>query len=122
MHDDDTSDPQPDPQSGLDALERWLKANAERWRESNHINLGELTELPEEDRQALLKILAWGAGIGLGALGLYLGKRAADGIAQSDLPETLRHLESLPVEILERIRAGWSGNARRGQRIIIPDE
>jgi hypothetical protein len=111
-----------DPSNGLESLERWLKANAERWRESNHINFGEFNELPEEDRQALLKILAVGAGIGLGALGLYLGKRAADGIAQTDLPETLRRLENIPVEILERIRAGWSGSARRGQRIIIPDE
>ncbi len=110
-------------QHGIESFERWLKANAERWRESGgHINLGELSELPEEDRQALLKMLAWGAGIGLGALGLYLGKRAADGIAQSDLPEALRRLESLPAEIVERIRAGWNGTARRGQRVIIPDE
>ncbi len=111
-----------DPSTGLEALERWLRANAERWRENSHINLGEITELPEEDRQALLKILAWGAGIGLGVLGLYLGKRAADGIAQTDLPETLRRMEGIPQEILERIRSGWSGTARRGQRIIIPDE
>lgn len=120
MH--NASDPQPDPRQGLESLERWLKANAERWRENPHINLGELNDLPEADRQALLKILAWGAGIGLGALGLYLGKRAADGIAQTDLPETLRRLENLPIEILERLRAGWGGHARRGQRIIIPDE
>jgi len=108
---------------GLSEFERQLQTGVERLRSGQaHFDLGDMSELPEEQRKLLLRLLALGAGLGLGALGLYLGKRAVDGIEQTDLPEVLRELENLPKEIVERIRAGWSGTGRRGQRIIIPDE
>jgi len=107
----------------LSAFERQLKDFAERIRENRgRFDVGELNDLPEEDRKFLLRLLAIGAGLGVGALGLYLGKRAAEGVAQTDLADVLRHIEGLPAEIVERIRAGWNGMARREQRIIIPDE
>ncbi len=108
---------------GLSEFERQLQTGVERLRSGQgHFDLGDLSELPEEQRKLLLRLLALGAGLGIGALGLYLGKRVVDGIEQTDLPDVLRELENLPREIVERIRAGWSGTGRRGQRIIIPDE
>lgn len=108
---------------GLSDFERQLQTGVEQLRSGQaHFDLGDMSELPDEQRKLLLRVLAVGAGLGLGALGLYLGKRAVDGIEQTDLPEVLRELENLPREIVERIRAGWSGTGRRGQRIIIPDE
>lgn len=107
----------------LSTFERQLKDIAQRIRDNRgHFDVGEVNNLPEEERKLLLRLLAIGAGLGVGALGLYLGKRAAEGVAQTDLPDTLRHLENLPTEIVERIRAGWNGLSRREQRIIIPDE
>jgi hypothetical protein len=109
--------------AGLSEFERQLQAGVDRLRSGQtRFDLGEFGELPEEQRKLLLRLLALGAGLGIGALGLYLGKRAVDGIEQTDLPDVLKELENLPREILERIRSGWSGTARRGQRIIIPDE
>ncbi|HEX6819783.1 MAG TPA: hypothetical protein VF120_15505 [Ktedonobacterales bacterium] len=106
---------------GLAAFERQLKADTERLREE--IAQIDLSDLSDEQRKLLLRLLALGAGLGAGALGLYLGKRAADGIAQSDLPRALEQLETLPREIVERIRAGWSGaTTSRGRRIVIPED
>lgn len=114
-----------DGQQGLSAFERQLKSDAERLRQE--FGQIDLTELTEEQRKLLLRLLALGAGVGVSALGLYLGKRAADGIAQSDLPRALEQLENLPREIVERIRAGWNGNgwgnpSGRGRRIVIPED
>jgi hypothetical protein len=117
-HQDYFSDPE-----RLAAFERRVKDFAERLRQyEGRLDLSELGDLPDEERKFLLGLLAVGAGIGLGAIGLYLGKRVADGVARTDLPQALRQMETLPAEIAARIRAGWSGMARREQRIIIPDE
>lgn len=106
---------------GLAAFERQLKADAERLRDE--IGQLDVADLSDEQRKLLLRLLALGAGVGAGALGLYLGKRAVDGIAQSDLPRALEQLETLPREIVERIRAGWNGSAiSRARRIIIPED
>lgn len=108
-------------QQGLSAFERQLKADTERLREE--ISQFDLSDLSDEQRKLLLRLFALGAGLGAGALGLYLGKRAADGIAQSDLARTLEQLETLPREIVERIRAGWNGTTTsRGRRIVIPED
>src|SRR5690242_9748557 len=88
-------------QHGLSAFERQLKADAERLRDE--WGQFDLADLNEDQRKALLRLLALGAGVGVGVFGLYLGKRAADGIAQSDLPRALEQLERLPREIAERI-------------------
>lgn len=107
-------------QQALSAFERQLKADADRLREE--MAQFDLTNLSDDQRKLLLRLLALGAGVGAGALGLYLGKRAADGIAQSDLPRALEQLETLPREIAERIRAGWNGTTSRARRIVIPED
>jgi len=109
-----------DEHEGLAAFERQLQADAQRLREE--IGQLDLTNLSDEQRKLLLRLLAVGAGLGAGALGLYLGKRAADGISQSDLPRALEQLETLPREIVERIRAGWTGTTTRSRRIVIPED
>jgi hypothetical protein len=112
-----------DEHEALAAFERRLKEYAERLRAGGgQLNLGEMGDLPEEERKLLLRLLAIGAGLGAGAVGLYFGKRIADGVARSGLPDALQHIEALPAEIVERIRAGWTGQSRRPQRIIIPEE